>query len=94
MQQQHFQATARQHDDAFGGWLERTMPEFSKGEGFRQLRTAARDILRETGMSDAAIAAAWNSPELRHLQRQTVLALAARDRINQQRERRARWRSA
>jgi hypothetical protein len=74
------EAQRAQHNAHFDAWLEKEHPHFAKGAANRELKQAAREILRERGMSDAQIS------QLRPTAlEQSVLAESAMMRISRQR---------
>jgi hypothetical protein len=80
IQAAQFQRYAVEQDDLF----EQAVPEI-RGEGSRQLQEAAAAVLRDVGLSDGDIRAAWNGApiQLRSAAAQRILADAAKWRLAQ-----------
>jgi hypothetical protein len=79
------------NDEAFAAYLEKSLPQYSRGKGLSDLRAEAKEILVEGYMQSApgvsreraeqALAADWNRGRYRSLTEQTVLAEAATARL-------------
>ena len=75
----------RQADDQFNSWLSKEYPQFSSERAFKELRTAAREAVREaTGWNDAQVDQAWNHGILRSPAAQQMVAHSAVARLQKQ----------
>src|SRR5262249_33645621 len=72
-------------DNEFNNWLSRAYPEFNTKAGFKQLRAAARETLKEeTGWNDQQLDAAWNNGLIRSPAAQKFITHAAVQRLQKQ----------